>query len=409
MGNFREKAYLCGYFRYHDSRVITAPGWEAFPVPAADIAEYKKFYYAGFVDFAMSEDNGGTVGRFKHNVDHTVDIGGIPVVIKHIDLYLMPYGIAIYRICVEITSDSLTDFTWAIFLMREIGKWDREDMRQYSEMVLAPIREAAASLGSDSSRIVDNGNKLKVFQIVTADNKEDYGQHIDTTLFEVATLSKIGACCEHNSDSHSEEYVQRILKDNKLSIYNNWSSLALFDSFTIMGYCVKPWVLQTWENDYCGLIYIHSLFCKFYLFDLNTRFVEHPEDGESLEAEYHEFMRTCTFQKISYNFLPGEIDESIDRALDISEELQHLRQHIGYYNKQQAAKSSDRMDKMLAFLAVVTLLSTIWDFSCLVNAMIPFTSLSLTETAGYRLVASLMVLMLTIVIILMLRPRRSCD
>lgn len=411
MPTFTYHANLCACFsidpRINADTTLSRLGWEAKMFDPGTVDTYCRFYYRNFVDFFMSAEGDAKIRTFEKNINRQIMVDGLPVMVHGITIYVMPYGIMAYQVKIEMQGDSLNDFTKVGFLLRTCDKWNDASLNNFKRLVIDPIREVANAFGYTNPNIVENGNKMKVFQIVTADNADAYGKNPDITLFEVGTLGRVGGYDEFSPDAPSKEYLHNILNGNKLSYYNNWTGLALFDTFTILGYAVKPWILETWESDYCSMIYMHSIYCKFYLFNLNTRFMKHPELGESLESEYQDFIHTCTFHPISFNFLPNEVDRAIDKSLGISEELTSLRQHISDYNVHQSARTSDRMDRILAFLSVVTILSTVWDGACLFNAIWPFTSLSLTETAGFGLVSSIAILIMVVVIIIMLHPRRK--
>lgn len=421
MATFHNTAFLCAYFSVneeieHDS-VLYGEGWREKRETQENVSLYRRFFYPGFVDFMLGPglDNSTNtyhaqthVRRFFKKGPGLIKVVGKDVEVKEIILYLMPYGMALYAIHTEMESDDLDDFTLTLYNMRELRNWRREEMADFQGKVIDPLEKLASGLsGMQALPIVENGNKLKVFQIVTAEKRDDFRGEMNDLLFELGTLGKIGGYSSHASDSPSISYVETTLKDHRLSFYNNWVGLALFDTFTILGYDVRPWVRDTWSDDYFGLIYIHSLFCKFYLFSLAARFQSNPEESEILEKEYHEFERLYTFHRISYNFLPGEIDRAIDRSLEISDEKELIAKYISDYNKLREEESADKLNRILTFLAIVTVFSTIWDFACMLNAMWPFNEFSNSLEIGFRVVISLTLLAVIISIIYMLKKPKS--
>lgn len=411
MAQYTDISFLCAYFSY-DSRLdagaaLDAAGWRRVSYDAATVAGYKNYFYPEFVDMALGQVPSQSFARYTMEMGRPVSMpSGHDVEIKEISVYVMPFGMALYAIRVDQTSDSLNDFTLTLFRMREVSRWDAEGMEEWREAVINPLRGVAAALHAASDTIVENGNKLKIFQIVTMPGREEFAADTDITLFELGTLGRIGGCRSNDADSTSDSYIRRLLDGNKLSFYNNWCGLALFDTFTMMGYDVKPWMLSTWIDDYFAMIYVHSLFCKFYLFRLNARFRANPGEGERLEEESREFDRLYTFHRISYNFLPGEIDRAIDHALEIHDEKTLLKEYISMCNEAREKKSSVRLNRILTFLAIVTVFSTVWDFSSMLNAMYPLSSIAPTIEAGFRLVVSLTMLIVVVTIIALLRWRR---
>lgn len=411
MPNFQNISFLCGYFsRDADADgadALVAAGWN--PVEYSEQTErgYRNFFYSGFVDFFLRKGPGAPVRKFRKAIESTIAVGEHKATVQSLCLWLMPYGTALYSIEVRMESGDLNDFTWQLHVMRDCNRWDREEVQEFLATAIAPIREAGALIGNTDADLVEMGNKLKLFQIVTTEDFADFGANADFTLFELGTLGKIGGCSQNSGDSPSESYIRRLMEGNKLSFFRNWSGLALLDTFTMMGAGIKPWALESWQEDYFGMIYVHTLFCKFYLLKLNARFREHPEQGEKLEEEYHQFERLYTFHRISYNFLPQEIDEAMDKSLEITKETTLLRRYIMECNKQKAAESAGRLDKILTFLAIVTVFSTIWDFASLLDAMWPFSQIAGTAEAGFRFVTSATLLIIILVIIYILKPSRK--
>lgn len=411
MATFNLTAFLCGYFSYNTqsdpSAVLSAAGWEKSASNEKIIADYRQYYYSEFVDFSFASNPDKGAVKYTLNKEKKIFVDNIASSLLKLDIYLMPYGMALYSIKLSMESDELNEFTLALYKMREFRLWNNPELSGFCNEAIKPIWNVARSLGYTGNSIIENGNKLKIFQIVTADERCDYPENASQTLFELGTLGKVGGCSEGNPDSPSKRYIEDVLEKNRLSYFNNWTGMALFDTFTIMAFSVSRWVKVIWEEDYFSMIYIHSLFCKFYLFRLNTRFRLNPENGEILENEYKEFARRFVFNKISYNFLPGEIDKSIDTALEISEEKCLISNHISEYNRVKADESSHRLNRILTFLTFVTVFSTIWDLASMLNAMWPFQVFSATIESGFRFVVSTITLAVLAIVIFMLRqPKR---
>ena len=90
---------------------------------------------------------------------------------------------------------------------------------------------------------------------------------------------------KHEDNGISPSYLEEVLHKSKISFYNNWSALSLMDTFTILSFKAPGWLLNNWTDTYFRLIYIHSLFLKFYLFRLNIRFRKNLSDISQLEDE----------------------------------------------------------------------------------------------------------------------------
>lgn len=412
MSTYTDTSFLCSYFSYdpltNTDQILLSAGWKRVDFDDELVATYKNFFYPEFIDFSLgNHERQGSMSVYAKDIDTTVDVNGVEVAINDIRIYIMPYGMVVFAIHVEMVSDSLDDFTLALFNMREKSKWDSLKVQEFHEKGLLPVKEIAISLGCKSGNIIEMGNKLKVFQIVNTEKRENYDENMDYTLFELGMLGKIGGCSANDPNSPSKSYIDHIINNNRLSFFNNWTGLALFDTFTIMAYKATAWMIDTWINDYFSMIYIHNIFSKFYLFRLNYRFRTHPEDGREIENEYNEFERLYSFNKLSYNFLPGEINKAMDRGLEISEEKKLIANYISSYNKEKDEEESKRLDRILTFLAVVTVFSTIWDFSCMLNAMWPFENFDFSTEAGFRIIVLLTLLSVILVIIAIIKKPKK--
>lgn len=410
MSTFSNVSFLCAYFNYDTSlnpdNVLSAAGWSRKITDSATIDSYKQFYYPEYIDFMLGNCHKDSARIYDKTIGQSIEVCGVEIMLKNIRLYIMPYGMALYTLHVEMNSDTLNDFTLALFSMREMSRWHTPKVEQFYDKGIRIVSEAAVLLGGEPGKVIEMGNKLKVFQIVNTSDGKNYGKDPDTTLFELGTLGKIGGCSTNDPNSPSRSYIDNVLKKNTLSFFNNWKGLALFDTFTIMAINASSYNLETWTDDYFSIIYIHNLYSKFYLFRLNSDFRLHPESGEDLESEYQEFERQYSFNKISYNFLPGQIDIAIDKALEISEEKHLVANYIRTCNEQKAEETSKRLDRILTFLAIVTVFSTIWDISCMINAMWPFEEHGLTVELGYRLVVLLILLTVILIIFSILRKSK---
>ena len=123
-------------------------------------------------------------------------------------------------------------------------------------------------------------------------------------------------------------------------------------------------------------------------------------DVSELVEEYESFEQKCCFHKISYNFLPLEIAEAIDKGLEIQEEMQQLYK-IMEKEKTRRDEANDKMVNTLLFcLSLITLFSAIWDISCLIDQMYPYEEHLGNQPLGYQTVALLLILGVSVLILI---------
>ena len=103
--------------------------------------------------------------------------------------------------------------------------------------------------------------------------------------------------------------------------------------------------------------------------------------------------------------MPLEMASAIDRGLCISEELELLDKVIER-EKQRRDEANDRMVNTLLFiLSTLTLGSAIWDFSCLLDQMFPYSDYLGSSILGYRTVAFMFLLALVFVLTKLFRKK----
>ena len=96
--------------------------------------------------------------------------------------------------------------------------------------------------------------------------------------------------------------------------------------------------------------------------------------------------------------MPLEISKAIDNGLCISEELEQLDAVIER-EKQRRDEANDKMVNTLLFiLSTLTIGSAIWDFSCLLDQMFPYSDYLGSTVIGYRTVSLVTLLALTFVV-----------
>ncbi|MDR1583902.1 MAG: hypothetical protein LBS55_11725 [Prevotellaceae bacterium] len=430
-------AFLCGYFSIREkSRTIESISsqWEKIRNTEKEKSELEKYYYPEFVNFCyQSEKSKSTksMERYRLPINREIAIS-LPagkihsLFVKSIQLFVFPYNLLIYAIEIEQNGADLNDITASLSILRNIPNYqettpkngygasssivsnqiNKEDLLKtdYKE-ILQPIIEIYRSVAttpqipSDNesfpySLLMENSNKLKIFHIVEIEPSEFDEKKQNNLLFELGTLAPTGSYNSNNFSSPSQEYFDKIMSKNKISIFNNWKGLALLDTFTILCSQTQPYLLDNWKNYYFGMIYIHSLFLKFYLFRINILFRKKNANVARLEKGFISFECDCCFHKISYNFLPLEIYQSLDTGMEINDERKQLYSLIEREKNVQEKQSDRKMNSLLFILTCLTIFSTVWDFTCMFNALYPYEIYLGSAILGYRLLTSVLLLVI---------------
>ncbi|MGM9804379.1 MAG: hypothetical protein ACI308_09415 [Muribaculaceae bacterium] len=420
-------AYLCGYFSHEkapDFKALETAGWHKELLRCAnedgvndgisleDLHKKRKeelscIYYPQFTDFCFGEFSGYCQDEaacclamekvinkeIECNEECNTD-GGVQRETKQLKftlcslhLYFMPNKIMLFAIKVKMQNTSLDTFTCTLAQLRYMRNFMLPYFANFVAEAINPILDVFNYLGGKSdndtdkySCFVENGNKLRIFQIVNSienDMPDDDLQIMH--LYQLGTLSKID-----DGENVGRLYYERTVRKKRVCVFRNWQALALTDTFTIHAYDVKDSLLSNWEQCYYRMIYVHSLFIKCYLFNLNNRFREVLKSRrehrkpfsfgnekamsfDDLVDEFNRFESDCCFHKVSYNFLPLEIDDVIDKGLKINEEKEQLYILLAKEKARSDEENDRRLNVLLTFLSIITLSSTIWDLTSLIN------------------------------------------
>ena len=420
------RAFLCGYFTRNiqaNFEKMESDGWERKIPVAKHVADMKRIYYPEFVDFCFADADAtrGCVELSRKVGVQTVLVtksGNVELTIDDLSLYLMPMDVTLLKIGVSFEVDDLNKATAVLASLRMVDYYSAEDHGEFIRLAIDPLLEQYRALtGSDDcgvSRLVEQGNKFRIFQIVNSlksDDADTATMLSDVTLYQMGSVSKV-TNGELKGSGVSEVYLNKILDESRVSVFDSWHALALNDTFTVHGENLSLKLIAQWSECYFGMIYLHSLMVKSFLFGLNVQLREALQDRttalrqlstafgvsrspiDALVQRFEEFERKCCFHKVSYNFLPVLLDEAIDKGLCIAEEKEQL---YGVIDKEKGRRdaANDRLVNGLLFvLSLLTLFSAIWDFSCLLNEMYPYSDYFTSSNMGYRWVTLLVVVLL---------------
>lgn len=344
----------------------------------------------------------------------------------------MPLGMTLFSIRIDMNVADLNAFTVVMSSLRMIDYYKPEVHQEFIDNAIMPIKafydKALDNPSASISSLIENGNKLRVFQIINTKKSDGVDEHVeyenkDLLLYQLG--SEVKVTTEIDNYSPSEEYMEKILNESRISIFRNWRGLALTDTFTILAEDALDWMVDNWVSCYFRLIYIHSLFQKCYLFRLNKQLRLAMNEQRSAMAillsalgmsesniysligNFKSFDQHCRFHKISYNFMPLEISKAIDNGLCISEELEQLDAIIER-EKQRRDEANDKMVNTLLFiLSTLTIGSAVWDFSCLLDQMFPYSDYLGSKVVGYRTVSLVALLGLTFVVTRLFRDKNK--
>lgn len=428
-------AFLCGHFTRNTNatpEMMTRMGWQPEDVDPKMLSDKRRLFYPEFVDFCYGDEHGCKAWKRSIGRPMTLTFRGqtYHYQLDELSIYLMPMNIVIFAIKVSQTSDDLNTMTAVMFSLRAIDYYSNDVHGEFIEHAITPfcqLHEVLTAQHDETLKpLVENGNKLRVYQIINTKGAEERpeGEDRDLLLYQLSTLSRVTKAGEVDDYSVAPHYLEKVMNESHVSVFRNWDALALMDTFTVHAYDASESLVGNWTGMYFRMIYLHSMFQKCYLFSLNVRFRNTLRRSTSalarllaplgrgnsemtaLTEEYETFDRWCCFHKISYNFLPLEINEALDKGLEIGEEKEQLATILEREKTRRDEANDKTVNTLLFCLSLLTLSSAIWDLSCLIDQMYPYADYLGSTNLGYRSVTMLVLLMLCITLYLIFHRKK---
>jgi len=192
-----------------------------------------------------------------------------------------------------------------------------------------------------------SGSKFKVFSVIDCEVSAVDRQNL---LFDLGTSSPLKSSIGEGNFAPHPDYFTEVMK-NKISIFNNWESLCLFDSFTTIGngILINAGQKITWEDSYFR-IYLFRLFFKYNLYRYNS---DLHDNTVKLRNQFEKFLNNYNLSHISFNFLPNEMFNKIGEALHLDEELNTFQSRINRISSAIQEEKQSRTNSLLQFVSVL--------------------------------------------------------
>jgi hypothetical protein len=334
------------------------------------IKDLEGFYYLSFVNclFPIFENSRNkftsSIKDYTFKIFTPIRIEDKNIFIEYLDLFFFPENLLVYCFKCKMTSYSFDEIISINDTIRNLAI-DKIDC----------IHNILKSLIDGES--FNFGNKLKLFCVIEHDITFNNEYSEDNLIFDISTCSPVGSSIGDGripSLKPSNDYYNHIMSMYKLSVFDNWTALCLFDTFTMLhrGELYN----YNWEFRYFRLLYIHSIFIKAYLIELNSEFYLDYRTRD-VENIFHEFNKHFNLKQVSYNFLPQLIYEKIRQGLNIDHELNNIRLIIEQDYKvkqdkshQRETESEKRTNMALNIVAVLAVFTAVWDGAEWIEAVI---------------------------------------
>lgn len=217
---------------------------------------------------------------------------------------------------------------------------------------------------SDKKIHVDefSGSKFKLFTVVDLPENENNIDIVtrENLLYDLGSVAQIGTAGGQSYFSPSDAYFNTLM-DDKIAVFNNYTILPLFDTFTVLGNSLItsnnessiPYLKATWTQTYFR-IYLFNIFMKYNLFRYN---LEMGDDSVKVRDEFESFLNTYNLSHLSYNFLPNLIFHQHRKCLQIDEELEKFQERINRISQAIQEDQQKRSNLLLGLVGAMTSIS----------------------------------------------------
>ncbi len=420
-----QKAFYCGHFtmKYTPAlkKVLRNLGWlpELF---TSDMQKQEPHYYKNFIDFNFHSRIGEGIWATRLPINKFFTINDNSIYLNEIKLYVLPYRIVLFS--VETTMrGTLGSFCRISKKLRDISHYKKAP-QPWLNLAIKPLIEVYKVLtGSEKAsytNLVENGSKMKVYQILGGDFHDIENERKCRLLYKMGTFST-------NSNEKgegmqvSDDYVFDVINTNTLSIYKDWWALSLLDTHTVISF---DGINRDFVNKHVlffRIIYLYELFSKCFLFDLHRRHhLAHKKSDTSnlslryflgiqskpidyLTSELNAFEAEYAFYNISYDYLPLELHEFISKGLQVDDERKAILDLITREKENEDAQNSKKLNVIIRVLSLFTFFLSIPAACDLANKIVPFAVWMPNESLGYLLFSFFFVFISVLGVILLVK------
>ena len=334
---------------------------------------HKNYWYPEFRDIFFRKENKETAARIlvkscnekvtflRRNHEKEV-VKKTQTTINSKEVYLFPNGLHFFSISFDTTGLSLVDISDLTFSIRNFtaeleGYKESEWVKWVENEVIAGIK--IYSTWDQKTIPVDeySGSKFKLYSVVDLEPNDSINQQvIDELLYDIGCVAKIGSAGGKEYFSPSESYYNLLLK-YKISAFNNYAMLPLFDTFTTVGFGIlsNDFSHITYNETYFR-IYLFNLFIKYNLYRYNS---DMRLDSVKTRNQFEKFLNNYNISTISYNFLPNLIFEKHRKSMLVEEELAKFEERINRISQSIQEDQQNRMNTLIGIVGLFTSIGSV--------------------------------------------------
>ncbi|MEN9399148.1 MAG: hypothetical protein RL632_249 [Bacteroidota bacterium] len=336
---------------------------------------FKNYWYPEFRDlyFLRQEESSATIltKNLENDIvlvvrtnETTKEKTCISVRVEGAEVFLFKNNLHFFSIDLSIEMKELASYSDLTFVVRnfytKVLSSDAELnwVNWIEKEVLCDI-SISGETGRKGPKVDDySGSKFKVFSIIDLEEIVDQNTRAEL-LYDLGCGAQIGSAGGQKLFSPSQTYFEELM-ENKISIFNNYDILPLFDSFTVLGNAMldedkTTAKTRTWSQSYFR-VFLHNLLIKFNLYRYNSEMIN---DSVKVRDQFEEFLNTYNISHISYNFLPNLMYQKHRSSLDIDGELKQFQDRITRISESIREQQQSRANALLGLVGIFTSIGSV--------------------------------------------------
>ena len=362
---------VIGIFNYDRNfeKSIVKNGFVNIPLSAPQFVDstkqfYRDKYYTEFNELLLTRNGDDAVKSYVKEIQMDLNfkkgIENIGAVVKEAEIHLFDGHIGVFSLTVEPHKWNFNLVSDLLFCLKMFSSVVVNENIQLHQWVSKFILNGVALRSTPEMHVESDdysGSKFKIFSVfdVVEDTASSSFQR-DELLYELGTGSLLGSLSDFGYFAPSREYYFEIMQ-NRVSAFNNWSALALLDSYTAIGQDILTRTgqldgmkLATYTRQYFS-IYLFNLYMKYNVFRFNTKFKEDPVKYKMM---FEDFMNNYNFSHISFDFLPNLIYSKMRLALGVEEEIKSFEKRLVSLAANIQEEQQKRQALLLGVISIIT-------------------------------------------------------
>lgn len=335
---------------------------------------HKNYWYPEFRDIFFRNENSEIASRIlikelnkkvtflKRDLNSKAISAKNEAMIERAELFLFPNGLHFFSI--SLATKELDIF--GISNLSNVSRNFYSEIEGYQEKLWVQWVENVVLNGvkihsqwNEKPISVDeySGSKFKLYTVLDLKIDDSINQEtLDELLYDIGCVAPIGSARGNTNFSPSDSYFNLLMED-KITAFNNYSILPLFDTFTIIGYNVLNTYFQhiTFDQTYFR-IYLFNLFVKYNLYRYNK---EMRQDTVKTRDKFEKFLNQYNVNPISYNFLPNLIFQKHRKTMQIEEELIKFEERINRISQSIHEEQQTRMNTLIGIVGLITSIGSV--------------------------------------------------